>query len=355
MHGRFAHTVMAVGILSTAELIEWLKVVPGLSPQELGDAAHFLNKHSVDGEFLDFLASAAGSRVLAAHRSNDSQSSSAKAVSCTTADAQAKQPDSAATQQTASASTRGRQRISLEARRNERHYYRNVALPEPRSRTQNVRNVEKSSRAADSVAPQSPSTCAEDAGNPQGATAAEWATGMVKSYNVETGYGFLWCAKIKCDVFLGRSELPAEGSVEPGRKLRFALTYDSKGRPQAKCVSWLPSSPRSAPQPTPTGQRRYLGYLKSVGGDYGFLACEEVRSEYGRDVYVARSQLPANWKLQMQAAFHLALSSRGQPQARDIQWDPRAAGDSEAESECDAQDCGPEQAASVAAKPASRW
>jgi len=70
---------------------------------------------------------------------------------------------------------------------------------------------------------------------------------------------------------------------------------------------------------------RHLGTLKSFSPaqGYGFLACEEVFSNYQRDVYFDKSQLPnSNWQFNQTVEFVVIHNARGHPQARDIDWDP---------------------------------
>merc|ERR1712196_345149 len=73
------------------------------------------------------------------------------------------------------------------------------------------------------------------------------------------------------------------------------------------------------------GQRR-LGTVKSFSPvqGYGFIACEDVFSEYQRDTYFDKSQLPADGKhrLGQTVEFSVTANARGQPQARSIDWEP---------------------------------
>jgi len=70
---------------------------------------------------------------------------------------------------------------------------------------------------------------------------------------------------------------------------------------------------------------RRLGTLKSFSPaqGYGFIACEEVFSNYQRDVYFDKSQLPSNnWHFGQTLEFVVIHNARGHPQARQIDWDP---------------------------------
>eukprot|EP00929_Paragymnodinium_shiwhaense_P091255 TRINITY_DN5127_c0_g1_i2.p1 TRINITY_DN5127_c0_g1~~TRINITY_DN5127_c0_g1_i2.p1 ORF type:complete len:1091 (+),score=238.50 TRINITY_DN5127_c0_g1_i2:127-3399(+) len=70
-----------------------------------------------------------------------------------------------------------------------------------------------------------------------------------------------------------------------------------------------------------TGQTRYLGAMKSVGDDYGFIECAATWREHGRDVYIGRLHFPSDvhWKVQQAVTFEVELNGRGRPQARRVQ------------------------------------
>jgi len=74
-----------------------------------------------------------------------------------------------------------------------------------------------------------------------------------------------------------------------------------------------------------SSELRRLGTLKSFSPaqGYGFIACEEVFSNYQRDVYFDKSQLPsANWNFGQTVEFMVIHNARGHPQARQIDWNP---------------------------------
>mmetsp|Transcript_81237 Transcript_81237/g.161147 ORF Transcript_81237/g.161147 Transcript_81237/m.161147 type:complete len:551 (-) Transcript_81237:117-1769(-) len=89
-------------------------------------------------------------------------------------------------------------------------------------------------------------------------------------------------------------------------------------------------SPSAASQPASRSasvstEPRRLGTLKSFSPaqGYGFIACEEVFSNYQRDVYFDKSQLPSNnWHFGQTVEFVVIHNARGHPQARQIDWDP---------------------------------
>lgn len=66
--------------------------------------------------------------------------------------------------------------------------------------------------------------------------------GTLKSYNSESGYGFLFSdvlwQKHNRDVYIHRSELPEDSMYRIGRKCTFRVTLNAKGHPQASNVKW---------------------------------------------------------------------------------------------------------------------
>eukprot|EP00927_Polykrikos_kofoidii_P061525 TRINITY_DN56363_c0_g1_i1.p1 TRINITY_DN56363_c0_g1~~TRINITY_DN56363_c0_g1_i1.p1 ORF type:complete len:569 (-),score=97.58 TRINITY_DN56363_c0_g1_i1:152-1858(-) len=170
--------------------------------------------------------------------------------------------------------------------------------------------------------------------------------GTLKSFSDEKGYGFLHCESLGQDVFLRLAERPFDGLVEIGRSARFVLTRDVRGRPQARDVVWGAWPPATddeaiAPrgdihrQPHLTrvlsanidslDDRRYCGRIKTVGERYGFIRCSEAEKEFGRDVFVPRSLLPAEYSDELMRSlpvyFRLSINTKGQPQARDIEFE----------------------------------
>jgi len=69
----------------------------------------------------------------------------------------------------------------------------------------------------------------------------------------------------------------------------------------------------------------YLGSLKSFNSrtGYGFLECAESRAVFGVDIFIHRYWLPMPWHVGQLAEFSVNYSSRGQPQATDVNWLPR--------------------------------
>eukprot|EP00440_Ansanella_granifera_P021553 gb/GFBE01023394.1/.p1 GENE.gb/GFBE01023394.1/~~gb/GFBE01023394.1/.p1 ORF type:complete len:645 (+),score=36.21 gb/GFBE01023394.1/:1-1935(+) len=69
--------------------------------------------------------------------------------------------------------------------------------------------------------------------------------------------------------------------------------------------------------------RRYIGVLKSIGVEYGFISCLETKRLYGRDVYVSKQVLDAAFRKGtvssgVSLSFLLCFNDGGQPNARGI-------------------------------------
>lgn len=151
----------------------------------------------------------------------------------------------------------------------------------------------------------------------------EEVVGTLKSFNKGTSYGFISSPQVPGDIFLQGSQLPDDTPLEPGRPLRFTLSRDAKGRPQARAVTWL--APPPGPLPMPATEKvvhvRYTGHLKSMGDNYGFIECAETFRAYGVDVYLKRCQLKHDWQTQQVISFEVAMDGQGRPQAKNVQCD----------------------------------
>merc|ERR1711920_130196 len=72
-------------------------------------------------------------------------------------------------------------------------------------------------------------------------------------------------------------------------------------------------------------QKEYEGSLKSLSAKhgYGFIACEEVYSIYGRDVYLPKDLVPEDVKVLDRLIFTVALSNKGHLQAKTVTAAPK--------------------------------
>jgi len=149
----------------------------------------------------------------------------------------------------------------------------------------------------------------------------EWFVGEVKSYAPQQGYGFIQCedtfTKFNSDVFLHRKQVE-EGPlkrVARGDKVRFSITMNKAGRPQARNVEryveggWVPST------------KSFLGRVKGFREDlgYGFIACEDTRNIFNADIFLHRNQYEAAGLVQgALATFTVEVNAKGRPQARNV-------------------------------------
>mmetsp|Transcript_87443 Transcript_87443/g.245458 ORF Transcript_87443/g.245458 Transcript_87443/m.245458 type:complete len:320 (-) Transcript_87443:95-1054(-) len=276
---------MSGSAISAQSFSLWLATVPDLNDVEIAYAQEVLGSYSVDDTLLDFFASDVGARALQAHRARREAEKIVGAVAApvdiaadgtppqkgATADGTAPAPHSRVV---------GRQKISLSDRRNERHYFPPAAKRGELPKTRRV-------------------------------------TGVFKSFNSDKGYGFFQCDSLSKDVYVASSDFSGgEGPLpsDVGRLAEFDLTHDSMGRPQAKNASLAGGSTLLSSCPL------YVGSLKSMGEDYGFIECSEVFEQFGRDVYVPRRELNAiDWHLNQRLSFRLTLSAKDQPQAKAVE------------------------------------
>lgn len=175
--------------------------------------------------------------------------------------------------------------------------------------------------------------------------------GTLRSFNSQTGYGFIECKQARSDwssdVFIHKNLVPSIWCS--GQPVEFAVVCNARGQPQAWDVNWLPPLPLARPHrpeakagteaeavsgtaefELPVRQPRYLGQLKSfsLAQGYGFIDCEQlpgIPNQRRPDVYLDREQLSVvgTGFFQGQAVeFGLAYNAREQPQARQVDVDP---------------------------------
>lgn len=66
--------------------------------------------------------------------------------------------------------------------------------------------------------------------------------------------------------------------------------------------------------------QEYEGTLKSISNKkgYGFIACDETKVHYKRDVFVDSALLPEGIQVNDKVTFSLALSEKGHPRATSV-------------------------------------
>lgn len=347
---------------------EWLTSLPGLPQESVRRAATLFEAHRIDVDFLDFLISGEGSCVLTAWRDRLEPPAAAPARKQSGLEQQKESPK------------QGRQRIPAADRQVGHHYFHpsnrssgidaatQTPLAQPAKRRPaapaqgalKLLNVEKGGpskvpagaanrlaavagrceatlnqeqlqapssgwaaaameeaakaaarpskvRVGSGAGPRQEGKQQQDCGVEKTTASLQEAAGprcqgALKNFNAEKGYGFIASVSVEGDIFVHRSELP-EGEPQAGRALEFELIYREQ-KAQAKNVVWA------------TG-KRFVGCVKSLGEDYGFIACEEAHKMFGRDVYFIRSQFPVHHDGLKKLSFAL-LVNKGHPQASEI-------------------------------------
>jgi len=104
-----------------------------------------------------------------------------------------------------------------------------------------------------------------------GGISTQYYTGVVKSFNIVEGYGFIACSEVMqdygCDVFMHKKQYFAtKVSLRIGDKVRFRLVFSKQGKPQARELRSVEETPvaaflrrlRTRPQETEIQQVRIL-------------------------------------------------------------------------------------------------
>lgn len=325
--------------------------MPGLTKESLEQSQKLLGQHNVDGGFLDFLVSETGTQLLAAWREREGGAAKRQQDTrgkhsrqkLTTNDRRLGQHYFAAsTSSPSAAASLGKADPRAEAQKNMGAANRNRVWcsgsawgnasctssasdrPEVRPSDRSQGGGSAGSRAnaqagglkllRSAKPPRSKGANLQDRVDQSGEQVRErqealhWYQGVVKSFSVEAGFGFIRCPDIEDDVFLHKRELPAGETPEAGWVLDFTVEYDSRKRPQSRRVSGMQA-------------KRFVGSVKSVGDEFGFITCPEATRLYHQDVYVLRSQLTEAALSLRTVSFSVALNSKGQPQAKDIECD----------------------------------
>lgn len=329
--------------MASGSLAEWLLSVEGVGAEAGLHVQALFAKHDVDRAFLDFLVSDDGARVLGAYRREPPPDSATTPAAANGEQAASLQSPSPA--ESCITKRRGRQRLPVDMRRRESHYFARRAHTSAPGADASPKSdgaggtavggaAARASAApaaplrASAALPHPPATplCSpvvagrEAAGGPpqkQHLGDSEEVTGRLKSFNTVTGYGFISSAQVSGDIFLQGSQLPDDAGLEQGRPLRCTVWHDAKGRPQARRVAWLaPAAGADA-----GAQGRHVGRLKSMGASYGFIECADTFRQYGADVYLTRCQLTRltpDWQPQQMISFQVVMDAQGRPQASNV-------------------------------------
>lgn len=312
------------------ELLDWLAGVPELDAERVPRWKELFSKHSVDAALLDALASAIGASILCAWRRHPLQPLRAVPHPCGAESLDGDDsPDAAVLEDGGAAADAprrlGRQKIPAADRRSGAHYFATATSRSPAATCVSpppriaARAESHRAAAARAAAPPTPekvrrAQAAQSAPpTPEGQRSAQKLEGVLRSFNQEKGYGFITSGQCDGDVFVRGADLPDD--CEAGQPLHFELFFNSRGQQQARHVA------RRELQ-------RFVGVLKSLGEEYGFISCPEAHALAGRDVYVARGQLPLEVLEDPAEAisFEVAFNAKGQPQARDVEVEPGAGG-----------------------------
>lgn len=168
------------------------------------------------------------------------------------------------------------------------------------------------------------SACRERTVRHQGKPNLTVMSGMIKSFDAGQGYGFISCAEIFAkhgrDVFVHTDQL---GGFKVGQQVSFCVRPNAAGHPQACNVAEsatlhdLPGVvPDGAADSTLSG--KYVGTVKNINElkACGFIQCEELHQQFGRDVFFPLALLPGlrnGGRVEFQAQLR-----NGQPRAFSI-------------------------------------
>lgn len=320
----------------------------GVDARTQSKARQLFKQYRVDGVLLDFLASDEGLRLLAAHKAGASSTTTASESDASKASRQ----------------LRGRQKITAQERLGQGHYFDLPTTPEKISKTLTCQPA--GTNRLRKVGPGHQEAAGEGSCRLEEAGQGTWHDGCIKSFNEDTGYGFIAvdaCMEGGQDVFLHRKELPAKGGhPRPGRTCSFLLMTDKHGRQRASQITWLhpepedvqsPGNPIEAKHSADAEKRgcnasidddnlngiRFCGEFKSRGESYGFIYCNSELLN-GQDIFVQKAILEQLGPGSGAVSFEVIFSTKGQPQAKNVRWEeiPEVV-----EETCDTQDPYPER------------
>eukprot|EP01062_Namystynia_karyoxenos_P045559 TRINITY_DN3386_c0_g1_i1.p1 TRINITY_DN3386_c0_g1~~TRINITY_DN3386_c0_g1_i1.p1 ORF type:complete len:354 (+),score=50.41 TRINITY_DN3386_c0_g1_i1:88-1149(+) len=140
--------------------------------------------------------------------------------------------------------------------------------------------------------------------------------GVVRSLRCREGYGFIESPEVTKqfgrDVFVHRRQ---SMGLSVGLHVAFNIDLNGRGMPQARDVVPIPA-PGSAAVPTVNGVEGWFhGVVKSYSWakGYGFVACAQTRTLFGRDVYLDFTH--AHLQPGQAVRFRVSTERTGMPQA----------------------------------------
>mmetsp|Transcript_88268 Transcript_88268/g.175414 ORF Transcript_88268/g.175414 Transcript_88268/m.175414 type:complete len:662 (+) Transcript_88268:70-2055(+) len=153
--------------------------------------------------------------------------------------------------------------------------------------------------------------------------------GTIKFLDSQKGFGF-----IRCDEtyrIYGKDVYATPNQVDGfrvGDQVRFSMKENLRGHPQAISLMSAPP-PRNGRGAAPPGLEHmngengdsnvYHGVVKKIDGDrgFGFLACQQILTMYGSDVFASQKQLDG-LEIGDRVSFYIKVNKKGQPQAIDV-------------------------------------
>jgi len=144
--------------------------------------------------------------------------------------------------------------------------------------------------------------------------------GTLKSFVAKSNYGFVACQELfdifGCDVFL--AGFAVNQQIDVGADVSFTVKLNKDGKPQA--FDPLPGHTETLGH-WHEGGRRFQGMVKSYvhKSQYGFISCEELRTEFGCDAFVTSKSIPPGFAIGSTVSFTVQLNKDGKPQAHDCQ------------------------------------
>mmetsp|Transcript_108343 Transcript_108343/g.170885 ORF Transcript_108343/g.170885 Transcript_108343/m.170885 type:complete len:574 (-) Transcript_108343:169-1890(-) len=147
--------------------------------------------------------------------------------------------------------------------------------------------------------------------------------GVVRSIDKVSGFGFITCAEVTetygQDVFVAAQDI---GSFRPGTDVSFVFFENQQGKPQGRDLMPLEagSSARAgSAHEEGVSESAWQGTIKSFATKtgYGFIECEEAKSQYGCDVFLTARDA-GGFSVGDLVSFDCSLNNSKKPQASNL-------------------------------------